>query len=70
MKKYLPTFILVILDIICVVAYNIIGSEVLEDGTLVEPFFLIPIAWLIALVAIVTGVVTFIISRKRKLNSK
>ncbi|MEG2194608.1 MAG: DUF3955 domain-containing protein [Terrisporobacter sp.] len=30
----------------CIVAYNVIGSEVLSDGTLVEPFYLIPIAWL------------------------
>jgi len=68
MKKYIPTFILIILDVICVIAFNVIGSEVLGDGTLVEPFFLIPIAWLIALAAIITGVATFVISRKR--NSK
>lgn len=30
----------------CFVAYNLIGSYVAPDGTLVEPFYLIPLAWL------------------------
>lgn len=63
MKKYIPTFILIILDIMCVIAFNVIGAKVLEDRTLVEPFFLIPIACMIALLAIITWVATFVISR-------
>ena len=33
----------------CVIAYSVIGSSVAEDGTLVEPFFLIPVAWILFL---------------------
>ncbi len=45
MKKYLLNLIPFILTALCFVAYNLIGSEVLPDGTLSEPFFLIPISW-------------------------
>ena len=45
MKKilYLSPFIL---GISCFILYSIIGSYVDQDGTLVEPFFLIPIGYL------------------------
>ena len=33
----------------CGVAYNVIGSYVAADGTLVEPFGFIPLAWLFAI---------------------
>jgi len=39
MKKYLLNLIPFIITIGCVVTFNIIGSEVAPDGTLVEPFF-------------------------------
>ena len=39
----------------CGIAYNVIGAYVAPDGTLVEPFYLIPIAWLFGLLALVTG---------------
>lgn len=42
------------ITIICFAAFNIIGSEVLADGTLKEPFFLIPIGFLFALFAILS----------------
>jgi hypothetical protein len=47
----------------CIIAFEAIGSEVTEDGTLVEPFYLIPIAWLLFLSAIVLAIATFIIGR-------
>jgi hypothetical protein len=43
----------------CVIAFSIIGSSVAEDGTLVEPFFLIPIAWLLFLSGGILGITTF-----------
>lgn len=46
MKKYLISAILVLIGIACFISYNIIGSEVAADGTLIEPFFLIPIGFL------------------------
>lgn len=46
MKKNILNIIPFLLAGGCIIAYNIIGSEVLSDGTLVEPFYLIPTAWL------------------------
>lgn len=40
---------LIIAALGCVIAYSVIGSSVAEDGTLVEPFFLIPVAWILFL---------------------
>lgn len=42
-KKYLIAIIPFILGISCFGIYNIIGSHIAPDGTLVEPFFLLPI---------------------------
>jgi hypothetical protein len=47
----------------CAIAFEVIGSSVADDGTLVEPFFLIPIAWLLFLAGGMLGIVTFIIRR-------
>lgn len=41
----------------CGIAFNMIGSYVADDGTLVEPFALIPLAWLCALIALISAVV-------------
>lgn len=59
MKKYLFTMIPFILGIICFVSYNIIGSEIAQDGTLIEPFGLIPIGFLLISLSII---VSFIMS--------
>jgi len=53
MKKYLLNLIPFIITIGCVVTFNIIGSEVAPDGTLVEPFFLIPIGCLFFFIGII-----------------
>ena len=47
----------------CVIAFQVIGSEVAEDGTLVEPFFLIPLAWLLLITGGMLAIATFIIGR-------
>ena len=56
-------FALVLSSLACVVAFEIIGSSVNEDGTLVEPFFLIPIAWLLFATGVILGIATFIKGR-------
>ena len=66
MKKYLVSLISIFISIVCIISYNIIGSEVLADGTLVEPFFLIPLGWLFFAIGIITGIIAFIISYTRK----
>ena len=47
----------------CFLAFSVIGSSVAEDGTLVEPFFLIPIAWLLLLIGGILALTTFVKGR-------
>ena len=54
---------LIVAGLGCAVAYSLIGSSVAEDGTLVEPFFLIPIAWLLFLTGGILAIATFIKGR-------
>ena len=54
---------LIIAGLGCFVAFSVIGSEVAEDGTLVEPFFLIPIAWLLFLTALILVITAFVMGR-------
>ena len=47
------------------------GARVLADGTLQEPFFLIPLGWIFAVASILSFVVTFIFKvRKTKKDQK
>lgn len=57
MKKYLFTIIPFILGVSCFVAFNIIGSEVAPDGTLVEPFYLIPTGFLLISISLITSLI-------------
>lgn len=52
----------------CGIAYNAIGTYVTKDGMLIEPFGLIPFAWLFALLSVLFAV-CLLISRLR-LKSK
>ncbi len=52
MKKFIY-FLPFILSACCFIAFNIIGSKVAPDGILVEPFFLIPIAYILLLFGII-----------------
>jgi len=54
---------LIVAGLGCFVAFSVIGSEVAEDGTLVEPFFLIPVAWLLLLTGGMLAIATFIRGR-------
>ena len=56
--------------LICFIAYNVIGSKVLPDGRLVEPFALIPIGYIFVLVFIISLICNFIFLRKYKINTK
>jgi len=66
MKKYILPFIFIVMGIGCAVAYGIIGSEIAPDGTLVEPFFLIPMGYLFLFLGIITGLIVFIRSLYKK----
>lgn len=54
---------LIVAGLGCFVAFSVIGSEVAEDGTLVEPFFLIPVAWLLLLTGGMLAIATLIRGR-------
>jgi hypothetical protein len=54
---------LLLAGLACFVAFALIGSSVADDGTLVEPFFLIPIGWLLALTGGIVAIATFIKGR-------
>ncbi|MEG1256236.1 DUF3955 domain-containing protein [Clostridium sp.] len=62
MKKYRLTLIPFVLSVACIIVYNIIGSEVAADGTLIEPFFLIPIGWLFFGIGIIAIIVIWALS--------
>ncbi|KAB0463430.1 MULTISPECIES: DUF3955 domain-containing protein [Vibrio] len=64
LRKYKISVLFCISGILCLIAYNIIGSSVDENGFLVEPFGLIPLFWLFQLLALVALVVTFVRHRK------
>lgn len=64
LRKYKISVLFCICGILCLIAYNIIGSSVDEKGFLVEPFGLIPLFWLFQLLALVALVVTFARHRK------
>ncbi|PEJ24651.1 DUF3955 domain-containing protein [Bacillus pseudomycoides] len=64
MKKYILTLIPFILGVGCVVSYNTIGSKVASDGTLVEPFYLLPMGY--SFLAI--GIISLFVSKMKKVN--
>lgn len=66
MKKYLFSIVSMIISIGCFIAFNLIGSEVLSGGTLSEPFFLIPIGFLFAIIAVILAVIINIKSKAFK----
>ncbi len=63
LRKYKISVLFCISGILCLIAYNTIGSYVDENGFLVEPFGFIPLFWLFQLLALVafsaTGVSGF-----------
>lgn len=63
---YIITAISLILSILCIVIYNIIGSYVAGDGTLVEPFYLIVFNRLFFFISIISFVIVLIKKLKKK----
>ncbi|MBK8418194.1 DUF3955 domain-containing protein [Candidatus Villigracilis saccharophilus] len=41
--------------VVCMIAFNMIGSEVDAQGMLHEPFFLIPLFWLFFMFSLIAG---------------
>ena len=57
-------YLFISLTIIFVLAFNIIGSEVDENGTLQEPFFLIPFSYLTFLLGIIFAIISVVMKKK------
>jgi len=58
MKKiYLIAIIPLALGLGCFIAYNVIGSSVAPDGTLIEAFGLIPIGILFVGIGVMSGLI-------------
>lgn len=70
MKKYILNLIPFIGTAGCIIAFNIIGSEVLPDGRLVEPFYLIPIAFMLLFIGIIGLLIRIVLFclRNKKAN--
>lgn len=65
-KKYLLASTPIFLGVICMISYFMIGSRVEPDGTLVEPFFLIPFSYLFVFSGIIALLFVAIISVFKK----
>ena len=68
MKKIIAFLVPFIMGISCLIAFKVIGSEVAPDGTLIEPFFLLPIGYLLIAVSIILCLIISIVSLLK--NSK
>lgn len=62
MKKYLLSIISFLISIVCILSYNVIGSSVAPDGTLIEPFYLIPMSWLFLIIGLASLIIVFVVS--------
>ncbi|MDO8260664.1 MAG: DUF3955 domain-containing protein [Candidatus Magasanikbacteria bacterium] len=60
MKRKYFVYMFLIIGGGCFVAFSFIGSYVASDGTLVEPFGLIPLGYLFLLIGIVLGVIFYV----------
>ena len=61
---FLGAFIVSLLGALsCFIAFQAIGSYLEPDGTLVEPFGLIPIGYLFGLLAVIFGITFTVIKR-------
>ncbi|MDY0087304.1 MAG: DUF3955 domain-containing protein [Coriobacteriia bacterium] len=55
------TFLAFFVSIGCLLAYALIGARVNPDGLLVEPFFLVPMAWLFLFIGLGAGLAYWVI---------
>ncbi len=55
MKKYIFPYIFLLAGTGCFLSYWLIGSKVGEDGTLIEPFFLIPFGFIAVSLGVILG---------------
>ena len=59
-------YLFISLAIIFMLTFNLIGSELDENGTLQEPFFLIPFSYLSFALGIIFAIISVIKKKKKK----
>lgn len=57
MRKYLISILTFVSGSICLILFKLIGSRVSAEGTLVEPFFLVPVGYVFIAIAVVAAIV-------------
>lgn len=67
-KKYLLASTPIFLGVLCLIISSLIGSRVEPDGTLVEPFFLIPLSYLIVFSGMISLLFVAIVSMIKKVK--
>lgn len=60
MRKYILNILPFFIGIGCIIAFNLIGSDIAPDGTLNEPFYLIPLAYVFFIIGIIVILVKVI----------
>ena len=65
MKKYMVSIIFLVLGVGSFIAYTLMGAEVLADGTLKEPFYLLPVGYTLLFSAVLAAGISFVTSKKR-----
>ncbi len=64
-RKYLVSLLFLFLGLACHATFGIIGTEIAPDGRLVEPFFLLPIGYLLDALSIIAFLIIRIQSSYR-----
>lgn len=60
------TLVSIIASVFCMIAYNIEGSYVRDDGMLIEAFYYIPLAFLFGFIAVISLIVLTMMSIVKK----
>ncbi len=70
MRKYLLALLSILSGFGCLGVYFIKGSELAPDGTLIEPFFLLPVGYSLIALGVIVGLAASIIPylRNRKVS--
>lgn len=70
MKKYIFSMVSGLIALICFVTYNIMGSEILPDGRIVEHFGLIAIGFLFIFIGVISTIIVALAPSIRNLLKK
>ena len=67
-NKYLLAATPIVLGVLCLIIYSMMGSSVAPDGTLAEPFFLLPLSYLFVFSGVISVLFVATLSMFKKGN--